>query len=301
MASTEAPPSGVNIAPAPWLNLSVTTYIFCFWSKSPLLEYAYAPLEGASSFADPKESGAFKGGLSMIEVVRYNDTPVGPYDEIVLVPGFFEIPGTEGKNGKRKQMPRCTRIYVSQKDTLWNGRHNWNIPKHLANFSFTTDPDTWALKIEVSPPRPGSKPFFSAELSKVGYLPAFPFTTNLAKYFGMDLRMAQPPLPAGAHSHKLLRNGEVAEHLCGTEKWRVADPKIEGRAKMCWVKQTVPLSSRNQSSDSSEATERDGLLQRDRAVEEGWWPAYQPWSLGMWIEEGKISFQDSHVDGVGGR
>lgn len=43
-----------------------------------LPEGVYAPLEASSpEFADPQLAGEFKGGLGMIMVVRYEDTPAG--------------------------------------------------------------------------------------------------------------------------------------------------------------------------------------------------------------------------------
>jgi hypothetical protein len=108
-------PTSIKVAQPPWLNLPVSTYMLPFISRPPILDHAYAPLEAASGFASPQASGAFKGGLGMMQIVRYHDSPVGPYDELLLVPGYFEVPGT------KKQMVRVTRIYVSQKDTCWNG------------------------------------------------------------------------------------------------------------------------------------------------------------------------------------
>lgn len=62
----------------------------------------------------------------MVQVIRYTDTPVGPYDELVVVPGSFGY-RRETASGNRKIMKeeknqRATRVYVSQKQTCWNGR-----------------------------------------------------------------------------------------------------------------------------------------------------------------------------------
>lgn len=51
-----------------------------FYGGATLPDNAYAPLEAQSaSFSDPEEVGKFRGGLGMIQVVRYSDTPVGKY------------------------------------------------------------------------------------------------------------------------------------------------------------------------------------------------------------------------------
>jgi len=66
----------------------------------------------------------------MIQLLRYSDTPVGPYDEMILCPGYFEYP-VDGKNGDKstKKGVRITRIYVSQKQTCWNGRSSKKMSK----------------------------------------------------------------------------------------------------------------------------------------------------------------------------
>jgi len=52
----------------------------------------------------------------MLQIIRYTETPVGPYDEMALMPGDFVTPK------KTKQSMRITRIYVSQIDTCYNGQ-----------------------------------------------------------------------------------------------------------------------------------------------------------------------------------
>ena len=58
----------------------------------------------------------------MVQLLRYTETPVGPYDELAVLPGAFDTPvGDKGRGGKMKQNSRITAIWVSQKDTCWNG------------------------------------------------------------------------------------------------------------------------------------------------------------------------------------
>ncbi len=62
----------------------------------------------------------------MVQVVRYTETPVGPYDELVLLPGQFDVPVHGTKRGKKqKTNTRITAIWVSQKVTCWNGESGW--------------------------------------------------------------------------------------------------------------------------------------------------------------------------------
>lgn len=58
----------------------------------------------------------------MLQLLRFTDTPVGSYDEMTLLPGAFDTPvGEKGPGGKMKQNSRITAIWVSQKETCWNG------------------------------------------------------------------------------------------------------------------------------------------------------------------------------------
>ena len=116
----------IEIAPAPW-TCKCTSYVLIFFaakSQGVPHDIAYDAVEGnAESFANASQAGAFRGGTGMIQIVRYTESPVGPYDEIVFLPGEFDTPGRKEKG------VRITRIYVSQKETCYNGRRIWNIPK----------------------------------------------------------------------------------------------------------------------------------------------------------------------------
>lgn len=119
----------IAVAPAPW-KTKCTAYIIPIWTSAStaknLPSKAYSPLEAQSPFAS-EASGKPQRSMGMIQLVRYTDTPVGPYDEMVLVPGVFNYPFEETtSDGKTKRVTksarRVTRIYVSQKHTAWNGR-----------------------------------------------------------------------------------------------------------------------------------------------------------------------------------
>lgn len=75
----------------------------------------YSPLERS----DPRTTaGSYSGVAGFIQILRYTETPVGPYDEFVLIPGAF----TYDREGLPKTNIRVSRMYVSQKYTNWNGR-----------------------------------------------------------------------------------------------------------------------------------------------------------------------------------
>jgi hypothetical protein len=101
-------------------------YTFSFWTSaeaaSSLPEHAYSPLEGTTSFADETFSRPV-GGLSMIQILSYRDSPIGPYDEMLVAPGLFDWERTEPGGKKTKgRNPKITRIYVSTPNSCFNGR-----------------------------------------------------------------------------------------------------------------------------------------------------------------------------------
>lgn len=128
----------IPAVPPPW-TLKGDVYLFSFWSsraqaRAGLPDMAYSPLEKKSSYG---ADGKPVGGLGMIQVIRYHDSPVGPYDEMILVPGSFDYE-REDEQGRRRtgRSPRISRIYVSQKHTCYNGR----LSKFLLHLIFVIAP-----------------------------------------------------------------------------------------------------------------------------------------------------------------
>jgi hypothetical protein len=114
----------IKRVPPPW-TLKGTIYAFMWYMSSSaaanLPPFAYSPLEASSTFASQKPIG----GIAMAQIIRYTESPVGPYDELVLVPGEFEYESNElDGQGKRKKKSnlKVSRIYVSQEKTCYNGR-----------------------------------------------------------------------------------------------------------------------------------------------------------------------------------
>jgi hypothetical protein len=102
-------------APAPW-TCRAETYWMIIQLGSPLPVDIWDPLEATHPACTVRD---FRGGYGFIMVVRYQETPVGEYDELLIVPGNFEV---HGGSEKGKERPRVTRIYVSQKETTFNGK-----------------------------------------------------------------------------------------------------------------------------------------------------------------------------------
>ncbi|KAF2033172.1 hypothetical protein EK21DRAFT_109306 [Setomelanomma holmii] len=85
----------------------------------------------------------------------------------MLIPGNFSVPQPYAFSNGGNEAPcikfpkkalRIARIYVSQRTTVYNGRLNWIIPKHLARFEFSAPPTTpgtkppESLTVQVFPP-----------------------------------------------------------------------------------------------------------------------------------------------------
>ncbi len=106
-------------APAPW-RLKGQGYITLFrYSSGMSDEQAFVPkaLQG-------KRAGS---PWALMMFVDYAQSPVGPYHELLFIPGAYRFP-----NGRRYRS--ISKIYVSSMDSVINGQRNWGIPKELAQF-----------------------------------------------------------------------------------------------------------------------------------------------------------------------
>lgn len=76
---------------------------------------------------EPFQSEGYKGWIGAVMLVEYTTSDVGPYFELLYIPGFFTIGG--------KLTFSVSRIFVSTYDSAWNGRQNWGLPKRIADFT----------------------------------------------------------------------------------------------------------------------------------------------------------------------
>ncbi|KAH6675371.1 hypothetical protein F5X68DRAFT_40564 [Plectosphaerella plurivora] len=281
-ASNPPPPPGDIVAvPPPW-KLKATVWMFAFHtSKAQAANFpdiTYSPLEGSSSF--PTGAGASKplGGLSMIQLISYTDTPVGPYDELILAPGYHEYVVDEDGKRVKKRNARITRIYVSQKYTTWNGRVNWNIPKHMADFKWTDNKDG-SRTVKVYPhdtsggPIEGTAsptPLFQATMKAIPYVPSFPLSLRIFGWLGFDFTLVHPPLPEGKGKH-----GE----LPGTDRWAAVKPgQYSPKTSLAWFDM----------SQTDENGKRPGLY-------ENFWPGLRRWHVGVRMDDSEVDFPEPTV------
>lgn len=104
-------------APAPW-QLRGQGYIFAVLLPDEVVrEQSAMPASIAASR---------RGRVAYAMFVDYAESDVGPYHELLFIPGSFDF-----GDGRR---PSITRIYVSSQESVVNGRENWGIPKERCDF-----------------------------------------------------------------------------------------------------------------------------------------------------------------------
>lgn len=122
-------------APAPW-DLRGSGYIL-FYRPT-------AVWGGEASFVHPDHQPHFRGGVGAVMLVDYADSPVGAYDELLFIPGFFNF------QGQGRAFPAISKIYVSTQVSVVNGWQNWRIPKEEAQFARYTQGQTERVIIQTS-------------------------------------------------------------------------------------------------------------------------------------------------------
>jgi len=146
----------VKIAPAPW-NLTGDAYIMVYkFSKGFVQEYGF--------LADYQQD-RFLGYVGTVMLVDYKTSGVGPYRELLFIPGMFTFDW--------KKMFSISKIYVSSRESVYNGIENWGIPKEYADFDWQTNMDrTEDISVKID-----GKEFFRTTIKK-GFL-SFPLTSSI--------------------------------------------------------------------------------------------------------------------------
>ena len=144
--------SGRMLAGPPW-TLRGDGYMLFFRLPEKLAR------EG--SFAPKALQDRQVGRLSIVIVVDYQESNVGPYQEIFIAPGAYRF--SDGQ----KYMS-VTKIYVSSWASVLSGRANWGIPKEHAQFEIRREKPGLETYVASS----GGKPF--AEISMRSYSPGLP-------------------------------------------------------------------------------------------------------------------------------
>lgn len=106
--------------------------------------------------------------VGAVMFINYTDSNIGPYQELLFIPGLFHIGGRLSFS--------ISRIFVSTYSSMQNGRFNWGIPKELAEFEFHKQVDGTLSCKAIS----GQQAFFEARV-KPGSL-SFPFSSKLLPF-----------------------------------------------------------------------------------------------------------------------
>lgn len=219
----------------------------------------------------------------------------------MLIPGNFGVPASPNAPVKvPKKALRIARIYVSQRTTTYNGRLNWNIPKHLARFYFSA-PSTLHgasppadLTVKVFPPGTedgdGVQPFFACKLTPWRWVPSVPVNMGWAP---ISMVHAQPPIPE-QRGHRRAVEAEIEDQkrgvnideydissknevavAAGTDRWCAFDigGKVQ-RARGCWV-EILKVGAES------------------GGEEDMYWPkGVRPWSFGGWMEDATLHIEE---------
>ncbi len=90
----------------------------------------------------PAALGPPGGRLSYLMFVDYQMSPVGPYRELLLIPGHYRF--ADGR-----LHPSIGRIYVSSAESVTSGQHNWGIPKDRADFRLTREDNRDGVEVSL--------------------------------------------------------------------------------------------------------------------------------------------------------
>lgn len=147
---------------APWSLRGDGYMLFYKFSREFIEEMGFVP---------PELSGKFDGFLGNLMLVNYHSSPVGPYRELLFMPGKFRVAGSRWYS--------ITKIYVNSSASTENGRNNWGIPKETVDFRRNLVSKNFlggdTERIELL--KPNGEPFFSITLSAGGL--KFPVSTAL--------------------------------------------------------------------------------------------------------------------------
>ncbi len=116
-------PVPVTDAPAPW-QLRGQGYILAIRLPATVLDESFIPEELKASR---------RGSLAYVMFVDYESSPAGPYHELLFIPGSLQFTDA-------RQLS-ISRIFVSNWESVVNGRANWGIPKDRCDFKVTYGED----------------------------------------------------------------------------------------------------------------------------------------------------------------
>jgi hypothetical protein len=184
----------VKIAPAPWY-LTGSAYIMIYKFSKEFVDN--------HGFLSDYQKDRYLGYVGTVMLVDYKTSGVGPYQELLFIPGMFTFDW--------KKVFSISKIYVSSRDSVYNGIQNWGIPKEYANFDWQQNLDgTEDISVKLE-----GEEFFKAKFSK-GFIP-FPLTTSIlpltvVQKLHKDLFITNP-IAKGKAIFSKLKSVEVNKNL----------------------------------------------------------------------------------------
>jgi hypothetical protein len=148
--------ASTTIAPAPWHLTGRGAVLLYHFPHSFNARYG---------FMEEYQQQGYKGWLGAVIVVDYTSSNVGPYQELIFIPGLFRLGG--------RWTFSISKIFVSTEDSVLNGQRNWGIPKELAKFNVQQQA-AGSQHFSVSK---NSTTFFEASLKTGGF--SLPFRSRL--------------------------------------------------------------------------------------------------------------------------
>ena len=115
-----APVPAVERVPAPWALTGEGWVVFIRLS---------ATAAARPGFQRPELRDHWRGGIGALTFMRYRTSGVGPYDEVLFIPGMAQVGG--------KWAFSICQIFVTTAESVVNGRANWGIPKDHADMRIT--------------------------------------------------------------------------------------------------------------------------------------------------------------------
>ncbi len=147
-------------APPPWTLHGDGLVLVAHFPEAFVREHGF--------LADFQQS-SYRGWVGTLMLVDYTTSNVGPYRELLFIPGLFSIGG--------KTTFSISKIYVSTQVSVDNGIENWGIPKEQADFDITPNPDGSTTYVVSKQ----GKPFFTVRATSGGL--SFPVSTRLLPGF----------------------------------------------------------------------------------------------------------------------
>ena len=144
-----------RIVPPPW-KLKGNGYILLYHFSKAFIN--------KNGFLKTFQVNNLKSGWGAIMVVNYEDSPVGPYHELLFIPGIFSFNGNKAFS--------ISKIYVSTELSVVNGINNWGIPKEHAGFGWTKTKDGDHVRVTLN-----EQIIFQADFTRRGF--TFPISTKI--------------------------------------------------------------------------------------------------------------------------